>query len=307
MVITFSLLGFILGTILGSLLKVLADRSLSEKSFFGRSFCTYCKKKLRWYDLIPLFSYLFLKGRCRYCHKKISKEYVLVELVSGILVGYLFYQTYPLFLSSLFNFQPPISNFQFLILIFNLFIKTFFIIILLSLFLTDFKKMLIPDRIILPATVISIISLVFLTIIKISYLYLYLSHHPIGKYLLPPHSKYFQSLAFSHIESFFTNLLSGFVLAAFFLLLIIVTRGKGMGGGDVKLGIFMGINLGVINTLIGVMLSFLIGAVFSIILIILGKRKFGSVIPFGPFLVIGSLIALFWGSQIVEWYLKLGP
>lgn len=292
----FSIFGFILGTILGSLLKVLADRSLNGKSFFGRSFCTYCKKTLSWFDLIPLLSYLFLKGRCRYCHKSFSKEYLLIELVSGILIGYLFYQTFP-------RFPPSFVSFQFLILIFDLFIKTFFIIILLSLFLTDFKKMLIPDRIILPAIVVSIISLFILTLSKTGYLYLYLSNHPIGKYLLPPHSNYFQSAAFSYVESFFANLLSGFILAAFFLLLIIITKGRGMGGGDVKLAVFMGINLGVLNTILATLLSFLIGATISIMLIILGKRKFKSVIPFGPFLVIGSLIALFWGNQIINWYL----
>lgn len=88
-------------------------------------------------------------------------------------------------------------------------------------------------------------------------------------------------------------------------MLIIITRGKGMGGGDVKLGLFMGINLGVENTILAAMLSFLIGAIISIILIIFRKKRFGSVVPFGPFLVIGSLIALYWGDKIIKVYLGM--
>lgn len=276
---------------------MLSDRSLLGKSFLGRSFCTHCKKTLNWFDLIPIFSYLLLKGRCRYCQKGISWEYPAVELTSGILIGFLFFQSY----SSL----PPLSDPLKLILVsLELTFKTFFITILLSLFLTDFKKMLIPDRIILPAIIISIIYLIVLTLYKIGYLYIYLHNHPIGKYLLPPYSTYFQGQVFSRISDLVIHLGSGLILAAFFLLLIILTKGKGMGGGDVKLGLFMGIGMGGINSVIATTLSFLIGALFAILLIILGKKTFASVIPFGPFLVIGSLIALFWGSQISDYFMK---
>lgn len=293
--IIFSILGFILGTILGSLLKVLADRSLTGKSFLGRSFCTSCKKTLAWYDLIPLFSYILLKGRCRYCGKKIGQEYVMVELVSGILIGYLFFTSFP--------FLSPLSDPLKLILFSSeLIFKIFFITILLSLFLTDYKKMLIPDRIILPSIVLSIIFLLFLTVYKIAYLYIYLQGHPIGKYLLPPYNAYFQDRVLSNIEYFFTHLGAGLGLGAFFMLLILITKGKGMGGGDVKLGVLMGIILGVINTIVATMLAFFIGAIFSIILIILRKKTIKSQVPFGPFLVIGSLMALFWGNLIFGWF-----
>lgn len=275
---------------------MLADRGLSGKSFFGRSHCPNCQKKLLWYDLVPLLSYILLGGRCRYCQKKIGWEYPLIELVSGVSIAYLFLTTS----SSL----PPLSDPLNLILFASeLIFKTFFITVLLALFLTDLKEMLIPDRIILPAIVFSIIYLIALTIYKIGYLYIYLYNHPIGKYLLPPHSAYFQQRAISHLEYLLTHLVSGVILGAFFLLLIIVTKGKGMGGGDVKLGVFMGIGLGLTNSAIATMLAFLIGAIFSMILIVLRKRSFKSVVPFGPFLVVGSLIALFWGNNIMNWYL----
>lgn len=282
---------------MGSLLKVLADRSLSKKSFFGRSFCISCKKTLNWFDLIPILSYILQSGRCRYCQKTISWEYPAVELINGLLVGFLFFQSYP----SLPLFSEPLKLILFSL---ELIFKVFFITVLLSLFLTDLKKMLIPDRIIVPSIIISIIYLIFLTLYKIGYLYIYLHNHPIGKYLLPPYSTYFQGRVFFHLEDFMTHLGAGFILAAFFLLLIILTKGKGMGGGDVKLGLFMGIALGGINSVIATMLSFLIGAAFSIVLIILGKKSFGQVIPFGPFLVIGSLLALFWGKEIFDYFMK---
>ena len=283
------LAGFLLGTVLGSFVKVLADRSLSNKSFWGRSYCPRCQHKLAWYDLFPIFSYILLKGKCRYCHKKIGIEYVVVEVVMGILIGY----------------QFSIFNFQFSIFLLELITKTFFITILAVLFLTDLKKMLIPDRIILPSIVIGIILGLITIVTKISYLYFYLSSSPIGQKLLPPYSEYFQRHAWQIAEPFFLSLASGAAIAGFFYSLIIITRGKGMGGGDVKLGAFFGVMLGFPQAFFSLVLAFLTGAIFSIGLILAGKKHFGQTIPFGPFLVLGSLIMLFWGNQIVDWYLNL--
>lgn len=291
-------IGFILGAILGSFVKALADRSLTGKSFWGRSYCPNCKKDLKWYDLFPILSYLILSGKCRYCHKGIGIEYLLVEVGMGILIGFLFWQTFNSFQSSVFSFQS-------LILLFEFIYKIFFITVLAIVFLTDLKKMLIPDRIIIPSIIIAFFSLLLITVYKIGYLYYYLLNHPIGKYLLPPQSRYFQDHALVHVQSFALATFSGLILAGFFLLLIIITRGKGMGGGDVKLGAFMGLGLGFPNILVAVMLSFIIGAIFSLGLIMLGKKGIKSVVPFGPFLVIGSIMALFWGNQIINWYLNL--
>lgn len=293
--------GFILGAILGSFTKALADRSLSKKTFLGRSKCPSCKKELNWYDLIPLLSYILLKGRCRYCTKKIGPEYPVTEVITGILIGYLFFQAFA-------NFSAiggPAFGWQLLIFISDLSVKTFFITILVGLTITDLKKMLIPDRIILPSIVIAFFATLIISIIKIIYLYYYLSIHPIGKYLLPPHSNYFFQHAFLTAQPFLGGLLSGLVIGGFFYLLIIITRGKGMGGGDVKLGAFMGLILGFPHSFIALVLSFLTGAILAIFLLLSGKKKMGQAIPFGPFLVLGSLIALFWGEKILNWYLKL--
>lgn len=271
--------------VLGSFAKALADRSLTKRSFWGRSYCLKCKHKLAWYDLFPVLSYTFLKGRCRYCHKKIGTQYLLVEVIMGLLIAYLFNQSF-------FNF--------------DLVFKTFFITILAILFLTDLKKMLIPDRIVKPAILIGAVSLLVATVYKIGYLYYYLSQSTIGQKLLPPYSEYFYRHAFLTAQPFIGSILMGLAIGGFFWSLIIITRGKGMGGGDVKLGAFIGVMLGFPNALLAMVLSFLIGAIFSIGLLVTGKKHFGQVIPFGPFLVLGSLIALFWGNNILDWYLHLG-
>lgn len=292
------IISFILGAILGSFVKALADRSLKDKSFWGRSYCPKCQKTLRWYDLFPILSYLSTLGRCRYCQKTIGAEYLVVEVVMGILVGYLFWQNST-------SFQIPDSRFQFLISFFDLIFKTFFITILAVVFLTDLKEMLIPDRVILPGIVIAFSALIVETVYKIGYLYLYLSNDPVGKYLLPPESDYFLRHALTISEPLYLGVLSAMLIGGFFLSLIIITKGKGMGGGDVKLGALMGLALGFPQAFLSLMLSFLTGAVFSIILVIFGKKGFKSSIAFGPFLVVGSLIALFWGEKIVDWYLKM--
>lgn len=298
-------IGFIIGLILGSFVKALADRSLSNKTFWGRSKCFSCHKVLGVLDLIPILSYLILKGRCRFCHKSIGVEYLWVEVLMGCLIGFLFW-------TSLTNFEFIINNFkgffdyQFLIFLFDLLFKTFFISVLMILTLTDLKEMFIPDRIILPSLLVGLISFGIFTIYKIAYFYLHLSSSSVGRYLLPPHSTYFQQHALDIAYPFLMGLVCAIAIGGFFYFLIVITKGKGMGGGDVKLGAFMGLMLSFPNSLVALILAFFTGAVFSVVLLALRRKKIGQVIPFGPFLVLGSIIALFWGQEIFNWYLKLG-
>lgn len=220
----------------------------------------------------------------------------------GILIGFLFWQ-------SPFNFSAiggSTYGWQFSIFAFGFLLKIFFIVILASLFLTDLKKMFIPDRIIIPSIILGIIANIAFTIVKVGYLYFTLNQTVLGKYLLPPYSDYFRRHTVLIIEPFLYSVVTAMLIAGFFMGLIIITKGKGMGGGDVKLGAFMGLMLGFPQALLALVLSFLTGAIFSIILIIFGKKRFGQTIAFGPFLVLGSLIALFWGGQIMQWYLKIG-
>jgi len=240
---------FIFGLIVGSFLNCVIYRLEEGKSFLkGRSFCPHCKHKLIWQDLIPIFSFLILRGKCRYCQKPISLQYPLVELATGII-----------FLSIvLFNIQYSI---------FHILIACFLIVI----FVYDLKHYLIPDKIIYPAIVIALIF-------------------------------NFQFLIVNEFSIFKFSILSALGAAAFFLLIVLISRGKWMGVGDIKLAFLMGLILGFPNILVALFLAFFIGAIMGIGLIATGKKTLKSEVPFGPFLVAGTFLALFWGQDVINWY-----
>lgn len=281
-------LGLLLGTMLGSFILCLAQRSLTDKSFWGRSYCPQCRKTLSWYDLFPIASYLLTKGRCRYCKTNISKLYPFVEVVMGFVIAYLFYTT------------PPLTT----LVVLELFFKVFVVSVLGIVFITDMESGLIPDRITYPAVVIALVLLFATTIFKIYLVYSSLVNSPLGRYLLPPASDYFYNHALIASWPLITGLASAAGLALFFWLLIVFTRGKGMGWGDVKLAVFIGLVLGFPGSVIGVLLSFLLGSVYGIAMILLGRKRFGQTIPFGPFLALGSALALFFGEGLFNWYLS---
>src|SRR3989338_2999788 len=269
------ILGFLFGSVLGSFAKAIADRSLSQRSFGGRSYCSHCKKTLRWYDLFPILSYLILRGRCRYCHTLIGLDYPLTEVILGFIMALFLSQT-------TVQFTDSADPFKITLFIMGLIFNIFVIVVLYIVALTDIRKMLIPDRVILPSIGIGFIAL----------LVIYLT-----KYLLFP--------VWLTVEPFVRSVAAGLGIGLFFATLIIITKGRGMGGGDVKLGAFIGLSLGFPNSLVALMLAFLTGAIVSIFLILFKRKRFGQTIPFGPFLVLGSYISLLWGRQIVDWYLRL--
>lgn len=290
--------GYILGICLGSLTKVLADRSLTKKTFWGRSYCDACKKQLAWYDLFPVFSWVFLKGKCRYCKKKLSTGYPLVELLMGLLVALIFDKFVPV------NFLELGLQDQVLAALSVIYYSAV-LIILVAVFITDFKTGYIPDRITYPAIWATLGFLLVLTAIKVYFLYESLKSSQIGKYLLPPHSNYFYMHALDLAQPLFYGALMALVLGLFFYILIVITKGKGMGGGDLKLGVFLGLVFGFPYAIVVLMLSFLLGSLFGIGLILTGKKKFGQTIPFGPFLSLAGIITIFWGNLIIGWYLSL--
>ncbi|MDP3003976.1 MAG: prepilin peptidase, partial [Candidatus Azambacteria bacterium] len=128
---------FVFGLVFGSFLNVVIYRLKSGRNMVsGRSFCPECKTILKWHDLVPLLSFVWLRGHCRYCHKKISWQYPIVELISGLLWVLIFYK----FGISLIN-------------IYYLFIFSLFLVIAVY----DFKWRIIPDKIVYPAIVIALI------------------------------------------------------------------------------------------------------------------------------------------------------
>lgn len=288
--------GLLIGAFLGSLVKCLADRSLTQESFLGRSYCPDCKTVLKWYDLLPVVSYLLLKGSCRYCHKKIPLEYLFVEILSSLLIGLLFYVTIPVSLSSLP--RPTL-----VLKLFDLLFNTYLFAVLLILFLTDLKKGLLPDRITIPSIVVTFLYLIWKTVINVYFTYIGIKSSMLGKYLLS-NTDYFQRHAWTDIEPTLYSLGIAFFIAFFFASLIIVTRGRGMGGGDLKLGVLIGLALGFPGAVLAILLGFLFGSIVGLGLIIFRTKKFGQTIPFGPFLCLGTMVSILWGQQILDWYSK---
>ncbi len=236
----------------------------SDQSFLkGRSFCPNCGHKLSWLDLLPVLSFLILRGKCRFCRQLISLQYPLVEIATGLLFVLIFQHL---------TFGFDLEQFG-AIWILNLLFYFLIVCFLIIIFVYDFKHYLIPDKIIYPAIAAALIF-------------------------------NFQFLVFNQFSMFRFSILSAVGAAAFFLSIVLISQGKWMGVGDVKLAFLMGLLLGFPNILLALFLAFSIGAIIGIGLILSNRKTLKSEVPFGPFLVTGTFIALFWGEKVVNWYLS---
>lgn len=260
----YAFLFLFLGVSVGSFLNVLIDRlPRGEQIFKGRSYCESCKKTLAWYDLIPLFSWISLRGHCRYCAASLGIYYPLVELTTGIL-----------FVSAFITHPGGVPSF--FTLPYSLFIFSTLIVI----FFADLKYQIIPDEVVFPAIAVAFIF----------QLVDYKLASPVGGL---------------SIISLTNPLFSALGAALFFLSLVLLTRGRGMGVGDVKLALLIGLLLGFPGIIIALYLAFLTGAILGVILVLLGKKRFGQKIPFGPFLVGATFASLFWGTALWHFFQKI--
>ncbi len=260
---------FVIGLIVGSFLNVVISRLKTQESIIKkRSYCPHCKQKLAWYELIPLMSFILQAGKCRKCNKKISWQYPLVELATGILFALVFKFVVP---------GGMITNGQLLIpILFWLFVVSCLVVI----FVYDLKHYIIPDEIIYPAIIIAFIYQLQYSIFNFQF-----------------------SINFQF--PFFNYLATGLIAGLLFLIIVLISKGKWMGMGDVKLAVFMGLILGWPNIFVGIFLAFLVGAFISLILILLNKKGLRSEIPFAPFLTGATVIAIFWGEVLITWYFNL--
>lgn len=249
MVIFFKVFLFVLGACIGSFINVLVSRfDRDQKWYQGRSYCDACKRKLSWWENIPIFSFLFLKGKCRTCHSPIPYSYFWVELFTGFFYVFLF----SFLQNNLSSYSIPDTLYPILFVLFS---------ILILIFLLDLRYFIIPDWATLTLIILSLIIHLF----------------DINNYLLL-------------VTYYF---LPGLIFFLFFLFLYLVTNGKGMGFGDVKFAFFIGLFLGWPKVLPAFYLSFLTGAVIGVILILLKKKKFGQIVPFGPFLIFSVFLVFF--------------
>ena len=258
---------FVMGLIWGSFLNVVIFRMSHGKSIAaGRSICPKCKHILSWRYNIPLLSYLFLRGRCAYCHKKISIQYPLIEFLTGVFFVWWFVVG--------FNFFKLVGNpWSFIQPVFWLVVG----LVLFAIFMTDLLYMVIPFSL-------------NLTLFSLSLLY------RVG----------LVSFGLMRPDDFFRALASGIGVCLLFLLVQIMTKKMrgvdGFGLGDILLVPSLGILLGWPKIVPAIFLSFLIGSVVGICLISFGKKRFGQYLPFGPFLLLGTVISLVWGGSLWTWY-----
>ncbi|GIW69677.1 MAG: type 4 prepilin-like proteins leader peptide-processing enzyme [Patescibacteria group bacterium] len=284
---------FVLGLFLGSFLNLVSDRVVKGgKIVFGHSKCDYCKNILKVKNLVPLLSFIIQCGKCSECKKPLSWYYPFSEILAGLLVVLASQiSKFKLFVD--FSFSN-FAGFVFLVVVFS-----FFEILLL----TDLKYLLIPDKIVLPAIVFVVLFNIISTAISLYDFKIKLENDDFGKYLLKV--GFFEDQVMAAIRTLGINFISALAIALFFFFIVWITKGKGMGGGDIRLALLVGLVNGFPYNFLAIFLGFFIGAVVSIGLVIGKKKTLKSVVPFGPFLILGSLLCFVWGSQILNWYLNL--
>jgi leader peptidase (prepilin peptidase)/N-methyltransferase len=203
-----------------------------------------CGYQLKWYDLVPLFSYLFLGGKCRKCKTKISIQYPIIETVNGILYVLVFF----------------INGWNVVSILYCLFASA-----LLTLSIIDFRTYEIPFG----------INLFILTLGLIHV-----------------------AMDIDHWLQYAIGLLS---VSAFLYVIYFATKGRGIGGGDVKLMAACGLLLGWKLNLVGFLLGCILGSILH--LIRMKVTKASHVLAMGPYLSLGAFIAALWGDRIINWYL----
>ncbi|MEK7652208.1 MAG: prepilin peptidase [Patescibacteria group bacterium] len=270
------ILFFIFGTIIGSFLNVLIFRLPQEKSINGRSYCRSCNHKLDIGDLVPVFSFLLLNGRCRYCQERVSWQYVSVEVITGLFFSAAYYMVFKGFVDLPFALGG-LAGIGWLQII--IFLRIIFIIsVLVVVFTIDLKHFLILDKVVYPATVVLfLINVVVDLLAKTSLL----------------------------SSTAVLGLLSGLGVFLFFGSIYYFSRGRWLGFGDVKFAWFLGLAVPFPLIFVNVFLAFMIGAVVGTFLLIMKARKLTSKIAFGTFLSISCVVTIFFGEQILNWYLHL--
>ena len=257
---------FIFGAVVGSFLNVVILRLNTGQSVVsGRSKCFTCAKKLKWYELLPIASFVFLRGKCSACQTKISWQYPITEIMTGSLFLLIFNFQFLIF--NEFSFYFLLSTFYFLIV--------FSLLIIIAVY--DYRHQIIPN--------------LFVWIFNIlAFAGLFRNWKPAR----PAGGLEIGNFAIKGI-------LDGFILFDIFALLWGVSKGKWMGLGDAKLALGIGWLLGTAKGIAAVTLSFWVGAVAGVLLILLNKSKYGlkSSIAFGPFMILGTAISFFWGEKII--------
>ncbi len=254
---------FILGLIFGSFANVVVSRGEMGESLSGRSRCDKCKKKLSWYDNIPLLSYLFLKGKCRQCQKKISWQYPAVELLFGL--GFVFIAWRTNLILGFLDKAEVIDTTFYLAMGF----------VLLTILVWDLKYMIIPDGLVVGGLVLGVIYFCY-------------------QYLISP------DFLMSIHTDLTRNILGGILTGGFFYMMFRFSNGRWIGGGDVKLGVLVGFLVGWEGVYFLLVLAYVLGSIPAVYLLITKKATAKTRIPFGPFLVIAALLVSLFSEEVLS-------
>lgn len=238
---------FLYGIIIGSFLNVCIYRiPLGESISKQRSHCMSCGYQLRWYDLVPLFSWLMLGGKCRKCKASISPQYPIIEAVNGVLYLLIFLVNGMSLESILYCLMASA---------------------LLALSVIDFRTYEIPFGFNVFITVLGVIRVA------------------------------------TDLENWSEYIIGFFAVSAVLELLLVVSKGRAIGGGDVKLMAACGILIGWRLILIAFFVGCILGSVIHIIRMKLSNAE--HVLAMGPYLSAGVLIAVLWGNTFLNWYIGL--
>lgn len=234
---------------------------LTKKSLLrDRSQCLYCGYELKWYDLIPLVSWLSLRGRCRSCKKKIGRMEPLIELGMAV------------FFAASYVFWPFMLETPFEIAYFGVWLAAG--VGLGILFAYDAKWFLLPNPVTWTVVGLSAVSVVLRMLIE-------------GQV----------------VEVALQALGAVAVLSGLYLLLYLLSKGKWIGFGDVKLGLALGLLLADWQlALLALFAANLLGCLYVIPGMVSKKLSRTSHVPFGPFLIVGMVIAQLFGWYLIEWY-----
>jgi len=262
---------FIFGIVFGSFLNVVILRYDGDHFLFdtkmigGRSHCMHCGETLRWFELVPILSFLIQRGRCRRCDATLSVQYPVVELVSGLIFIFV-----PLTLGGGTAFISALAATVPLLLITSLWVAVFEALLVMA--VIDIRLGIIPDEINIFLGVVGIFLAIF--------------------------SGGQGSAAMSAI-------IGAAAAGIFFAVLIAVTYGKGMGMGDLKLAIPLGLLFGWPGIVLVAIFAFVLGAIVGVAAIVRGENTMKGTLPFGPFLALGATAVFFWGAPVLSWYLSL--
>lgn len=253
---------FIFGLMFGSFISALTWRIHGKKDWVkDRSRCPHCGHTLAVFDLIPLLSWLFLRGCCRYCEKPISWQYPAIEIATGTVFAGLYY-FWPVSLE---------SSGQIVLLITCLVTS----VGLMALLVYDARWLLLPSKILYPTAAAAIAG-------RLIYI--------VG----------FEEAKLKGLASW---ALSVAVAGGFFWLLFEISKGRWIGFGDVRLGLITGTLLGAPDkSLLMIFLASVAGTLFILPSLLTKRKKFTSQIPYGPFLIIGTYLSIFFASDLIDWY-----